>query len=89
VRQGFPARSADPKDVTKSDSAWEVEWEITNPTNKPNSGTRAVERAQDHLGQVSCTRTGTIGRAGSPCCATWSSGSSLCPTTRATRATTT
>jgi hypothetical protein len=40
VKQGFPARSADPKDLTKSDSAWEIEWDITNPTNKPGS-TRA------------------------------------------------
>ncbi len=37
VRQGFPARTASARDATKSDTAWEIEWEITNPTNKPNS----------------------------------------------------
>src|SRR5262245_49697620 len=35
VRQGFPAAGYDPEDVTKSDTAWEVEWELTHPTNKP------------------------------------------------------
>jgi hypothetical protein len=40
VRQGFPARAADPGDLSKSDTGWEVEWEITQPTNKPGS-TRA------------------------------------------------
>jgi hypothetical protein len=35
IRQGFPARSADPADLTKSDTAWEVEWDITNPMNGP------------------------------------------------------
>jgi hypothetical protein len=33
VRQGFPAAKADPADLTKSDTAWEIEWEITNPDN--------------------------------------------------------
>ena len=28
VRQGFPAAGYDPEDVTKSESAWEVEWEL-------------------------------------------------------------
>jgi len=35
VRQGFPAAGYDPADVTKSETAWEVEWELTHPTNKP------------------------------------------------------
>jgi hypothetical protein len=35
VRQGFPARSADPNDLTRSETAWEVEWDLTNPINKP------------------------------------------------------
>lgn len=35
VRQGFPAAKADPADLTKSDTAWEVEWELTHPQNKP------------------------------------------------------
>jgi hypothetical protein len=35
VLQGFPARSADPADPTKSDTAWEIEWDITNATNGP------------------------------------------------------
>ena len=35
VRQGFPARSADPADPTKSDTAWEIEWDITNARNGP------------------------------------------------------
>src|SRR5207248_2236110 len=33
VRQGFPAAKADPGDLTKSDTAWEVHWELTNPDN--------------------------------------------------------
>src|SRR5262245_2322090 len=35
VRQGFPAGKADPSDLTKSDTAWEIEWELTHPFNKP------------------------------------------------------
>jgi hypothetical protein len=35
VRQGFPAAKADPYDLTKSETAWEVEWELTHPENKP------------------------------------------------------
>jgi hypothetical protein len=33
VRQGFPAGKADPHDLTKSDTAWEIEWDITSPDN--------------------------------------------------------
>jgi hypothetical protein len=33
VRQGFPAARADSADPTRSDTAWEIEWEITNPDN--------------------------------------------------------
>src|SRR5947207_196889 len=33
VRQGFPGRTADPNDLTRSDSAWEVKWEITQASN--------------------------------------------------------
>ena len=33
VRQAFPAAKADPADLTKSDTAWEIEWEITNADN--------------------------------------------------------
>ncbi len=36
VRQGFPAGSADPADLTRSETAWEVEWELTHPVNKPS-----------------------------------------------------
>jgi hypothetical protein len=35
VRQGFPAATADPGDPTRSDSAWEIEWDLTHPTNRP------------------------------------------------------
>jgi hypothetical protein len=35
VRQGFPAAKADPSDLTKSDSGWEIEWDLTNPENRP------------------------------------------------------
>jgi hypothetical protein len=35
VRQGFPAGLADPNDLTQSETAWEVEWELTHPTNRP------------------------------------------------------
>jgi hypothetical protein len=33
VRQGFPAAGADATELTKSDTAWEIEWEITNADN--------------------------------------------------------
>jgi hypothetical protein len=35
VRQGFPAAKADPNYLIKSDTAWEVEWELTHPENLP------------------------------------------------------
>jgi primary-amine oxidase len=35
VRQGFPAAAADPDDLTRSETAWEIEWELTHPLNKP------------------------------------------------------
>jgi hypothetical protein len=35
VRQGFPAAKADSNDLTRSDTAWEIEWELTHPFNKP------------------------------------------------------
>jgi hypothetical protein len=33
VRQGFPAGKADATDLSKSDTAWEIEWTITSPDN--------------------------------------------------------
>lgn len=33
VKQGFPAATADATDLTRSDSAWEIEWDITNANN--------------------------------------------------------
>jgi hypothetical protein len=38
VLQGYPARSFDPKNPEKSDTAWEITWDITNPTNSLLSG---------------------------------------------------
>jgi hypothetical protein len=35
VRQGFPAAKADSKNLTKSETAWEIEWELTHPENRP------------------------------------------------------
>jgi hypothetical protein len=35
VRQGFPAAKADPNDLTKSETAWEIEWDLTHPENQP------------------------------------------------------
>jgi hypothetical protein len=35
VRQGFPAGQADSQDLAKSETAWEIEWELTNPDNRP------------------------------------------------------
>lgn len=35
VRQGFPAASFDPDDITKSETAWEIEWDLTHPLNRP------------------------------------------------------
>ena len=40
LRQGFPAAKADPMDVTKSDSAWHIEWDITNPDNGSGNSTK-------------------------------------------------
>src|SRR5262245_61370984 len=34
VKQGFPAASFDPADPEKSDTAWEIEWELTHPENR-------------------------------------------------------
>src|SRR5262249_11848775 len=36
VRQGFPAAKFNPNDMTKSDTAWEIEWDLTNPDNRPH-----------------------------------------------------
>jgi hypothetical protein len=33
--QGFPAKEFNPARVADSDTAWEIAWEITNPTNGP------------------------------------------------------
>src|SRR5262249_23611016 len=44
VRQGFPAGSADPNNLTKSETAWEIGWELTHPTNKPFSPPGSVLR---------------------------------------------
>jgi hypothetical protein len=35
VRQGFPAAKCDPDDLERSDTAWEIDWTITNPDNAP------------------------------------------------------
>ena len=35
VRQGFPAAAADPANLEASDSAWVIEWDVTNPDNGP------------------------------------------------------
>jgi hypothetical protein len=35
VRQGFPAATADSLDPTRSDTGWEIEWELTHPDNRP------------------------------------------------------
>jgi hypothetical protein len=34
VRQCFPAASADSTEPEKSDTCWDIEWELTNPENK-------------------------------------------------------
>ena len=34
VKQGFPAAGFDPSQPEKSDTAWEIEWELTHPENK-------------------------------------------------------
>src|SRR5262245_51291779 len=35
VLQGFPAKTADPADPLKSDTAWFIQWDITSPYNRP------------------------------------------------------
>ncbi|MBI3410815.1 MAG: hypothetical protein HY040_20965 [Planctomycetes bacterium] len=45
VRLGFPAGRCDPNDLSKSDTAWEIQWDITNPdngTSKKNSSPSSV-----------------------------------------------
>jgi hypothetical protein len=44
VRQGFPAAKADPRDLSKSDTAWEIEWDLTHPLNRPRSSPGCVLR---------------------------------------------
>jgi hypothetical protein len=34
VRQGFPAATFDPEAPERSETFWEVEWELTHPQNK-------------------------------------------------------
>lgn len=34
VKQGFPAARFDPENPEASDSAWEIEWELTHPDNR-------------------------------------------------------
>ncbi len=34
VRQGFPAGSYDPEAPERSDTVWEIEWELTHPENR-------------------------------------------------------
>jgi hypothetical protein len=34
VKQGFPAARFDPAEPEKSDTAWEIEWELTHPDNR-------------------------------------------------------
>jgi primary-amine oxidase len=35
VRQGFPAAQFDPENIAKSETAWEIEWDLTHPMNRP------------------------------------------------------
>jgi hypothetical protein len=44
VRQGFPASKYDPDDATKSDTAWEVQWDIPNLTRRGNPSDSRVLR---------------------------------------------
>jgi hypothetical protein len=36
VKQGFPAAKFDAAETERCDSAWEIEWELTHPTNRVN-----------------------------------------------------
>jgi primary-amine oxidase len=42
VRQGFPAAKGDPMDITRSDTAWEIEWDITNTSEKGRSSSMVL-----------------------------------------------
>lgn len=44
VRQGFPAATFDPSDITKSETGWEIEWELTHPQNRPMAPPGSVLR---------------------------------------------
>ncbi len=44
VRQGFPAAAFDGYDLTKCDTAWEIEWDLTHPNNRPYSPPGSVFR---------------------------------------------
>lgn len=35
IRQGFPAAQADSDNLPASESAWEIDWELTHPYNRP------------------------------------------------------
>jgi len=47
VRQGFPAATFDPEDLTKSETAWEVEWELSHPQNRPMAPPGSVLRIRN------------------------------------------
>src|SRR5262245_53877710 len=47
VRQGFPAATFDPEDITKSETAWEVEWELSHPQNRPMAPPCSVLRIRN------------------------------------------
>lgn len=44
VRQGFPVARSDPDDLTKSDTAWEIAWDIPNLTRRGNPSDSRVLR---------------------------------------------
>jgi hypothetical protein len=52
VLQGFPAAKANPKQIATSETAWKIEWTITNPQNalpgkkRPPSSVLAIPSAQ-------------------------------------------
>lgn len=47
VRHGFPSATFDPENPTKSDTAWEVEWELSHPQNRPMAPPGSVLRIRN------------------------------------------
>src|SRR5262245_9530565 len=46
-RQCVPTATFDPEDITKSETGWEVEWELSQPQNRPMAPPGSVLRIRN------------------------------------------